>query len=199
MPVINVSPTSEPSQCVVTTADVHATEEELNTPIITPLGTPVSPLVDSDDLTEMLLDVPKTQYVDADSTTEDVPLSLYVHISNSAVVSKTESNEPIVVSSSDGEENLGLTRTQESANLQKQILVLRRKEQSYLRQLVFWVETVAKLGSEHDRPPSKLEHAARKKLLTSGDWPIHMIGVDTANFSELGPISRGGSYSLSSD
>ena len=82
MPVFHVSPPSETSQTVITTADIHARAEELNTPVITPLGTPVSPFPDSDDLTETLLDVTKTEYVDADSATEDVPLSPYVHISS---------------------------------------------------------------------------------------------------------------------
>ena len=159
--------------------------------------------MDTDDLTQTLTHEPKTEYVDADSATEDVSLSPYIHINNSAVVIKTESNEPIVVSSSEGEENFGLTRTQESTDLQKQILVLHRKEHSYLRQLAFWADTVAKLGSEHDRAPSKLEQAARKKLLVSGDWPSHMTGVEMANFDELGrcfvDFYRGGLYSLSSD
>jgi len=98
---------------------------------------------------------------------------------------------------------LGVARTHESADLQKQILMLRRKEQSYFRQLIFWTDTVANLGTEHDRAPSKLEQAVRKKLIASGDWPTHMTGVQAANFGELGrrfaDFYRGGLHSLSSD
>ena len=70
MPLIQVLPPLENPQTVITTGDIHASEGKLNmhviTPVITPLGTPVSPFPDSDDLTETLLDVPETEYVDAD-------------------------------------------------------------------------------------------------------------------------------------
>jgi len=72
-----------------------------------------------------------------------------------------------------------------------------------LRQLVFWAETVAKLGKADDRPPTSTECAARRKLLTSGDWPMHMQSVEKVHFGELGQrfadFYKGGLYSLSSD
>jgi len=169
MPLIAVSPMPEIPESVTIAAEIHAQEEDkLNTPIITTLSTPPSPFVDTDDSTETLTDKAKTELIDADSATEDIPASPHFHISNSAVVIKTD-QEPILVSSSEGEENLGFTTKNESADLQKQLLILHRKEQSYLRQLVFWADTVAKLGKAHDRPPTKPEFAARKKLLASGD------------------------------
>jgi len=75
MPLIDVLPTPGISQSVTVEAEIHAhEEEEFNTPIITPLGMPLSPLVDRDDWTEMLVDKTKTELVDANSATEDILL-----------------------------------------------------------------------------------------------------------------------------
>jgi len=77
--------------------------------------------------------------------------------------------------------------------LRQELFSLRRQSRSYLRQLCFWAETVAKLGGELNRVrgelnrvPIESESKLRDKLVACGDWPPHMATTVDAGFQELG-------------
>jgi len=132
---------------------------------------------------------------DADSSTEaDTP---------NAVVVKTEADETITLSSSDGEDTVGISPISDVTVLRRQVSELRRQRQRDLRQLVFWSDTVAKLGTEIDWPPTESESRAREKLISCGDWPSYMESVKTASFRKLGSrfadFYRGSLHSLFTD
>jgi len=132
---------------------------------------------------------------DADSSTEaDTP---------NAVVVKTEVDETITLSSSDGEDAVGISPISDVTALRRQVSELRRQRQRDLRQLVFWSDTVAKLGTEIDRPPTESESRAREKLISCGDWPSYMESVKTVSFRKLGSrfadFYRGNLHSLFTD
>jgi len=140
---------------------------------------------------------------DADSSTETDTPNTHVLIQHSAVIIKTEANETITLSSSDGEDAVGIPPISDVTALQRQVSELRRQRQRDLRQLVFWSDTVAKLGTEIDRPPTESESRAREKLISSGDWPSYMESVKTASFRKLGgrfaDFYRGSLHSLFTD
>ena len=82
---------------------------------------------------------------DADSSTENDTPNTRVLIQHSAVIIKTEANETITLSSSDGEDAVGIPPISEVIALQRQVSELRRQRQRDLRQLVFWSDT-SKIG-----------------------------------------------------
>jgi len=140
---------------------------------------------------------------DADSSTDTDTPNTSVPIQQSAVVIKTEAYETITLSSSDGEDTVGIPPISDVTALRRQVSELRRQRQRDLRQLVFWSDTVAKLGTEIDRPPTESESRAREKLISSGDWPSCMESVKTASFRKLGgrfaDFYRGSLHSLFTD
>ena len=140
---------------------------------------------------------------DADSSTDTDTPNASVPIQHHAVVIKTEANETITLSSSDGEDAVGISPISDVTALRRQVSELRRQRQRDLRQLVFWSDTVAKLGTEIDRPPTGSESRAREKLISSGDWPSYMESVKTASFRKLGgrfaDFYRGSLHSLFTD
>jgi len=140
---------------------------------------------------------------DADSSTDTDTPNVSVPIQHSAVVIKTEAYETITLSSSDGEDAVGISPVSDITALQRQVSELRRQRRRDLRQLVFWSDTVAKLGTEIDRPPTESESRAREKLISCGDWPSYMESIKTASFRKLGgrfaDFYRGSLHSLFTD
>ena len=140
---------------------------------------------------------------DADSSTDTDTPDISVPVQHSTVVIKQEIDETITLSSSDGEDTVGIPPISDTTALQRQISELRRQRQRDLRQLVFWSDTVAKLGAEIDRPPTESEVRARGKLISSGDWPSYMESAKTVSFRKLGgrfaDFYRGSLHSLFTD
>jgi len=136
---------------------------------------------------------------DADSSTDTETTDISAPVQPSTVVIKTE-EETITLSSSEGEDTVGISTISDVTALRRQVSELRRQRQRDLRQLVFWSDTVAKLGAEMDRPPSESEIRARGKLISSGDWPSYMESIKTASFRKLGgrfaDFYRGSLHSL---
>jgi len=85
--------------------------------------------------------------------------------------------------------------------LRQELFLLQRQNRSYLRQLCFWAETVAKLGGELGRVPTKCESKLQDKLFACG--PPHMATSVDAGFQELGyrfsDMYRAMLHQLSSD
>ena len=140
---------------------------------------------------------------DADSSTDTDTPDISVPAQHSTAIVKQEADEAITLSSSDGENAVGIPPISDVTALQRQVSELRRQRQRDLRQLVFWSNTVAKLGAEMDRPPTESESRARQKLISSGDWPSYMESVKTASFRKLGgrfaDFYRGSLHSLFTD
>jgi len=140
---------------------------------------------------------------DADSSTETDTPNAHVLIQHNAGVIKTEADETITLSSSDGEDAVGISPISDITALRRQVSELRRQRQRDLRQLVFWSDTVAKLGTKIDRPPTESESRAREKLISCGNWPSYMESVKTASFRKLGgrfaDFYRGSLHSLFTD
>ena len=61
---------------------------------------------------------------------------------------------------------------------------LRRANQSYLRELRFWVESILVPGNARPRLPTTGEQLAPQNLMAQGDWP-QMTGVETVSLEEL--------------
>jgi len=208
--------TPSPAHSSLTTAIVNdqgiassSYEKEImvESSILPPTHTPFQSISEGDELSHAALIETANEHscndtlgesiitADADSSTEaDTP---------NVVVVKTEADETITLSSSDGEDAVGISPISDATALRRQVSELRRQRQRDLRQLVFWSDTVAKLGTEIDRPPTESESRAREKLISSGDWPSYMESVKTASFRKLGgrfaDFYRGSLHSLFTD
>ena len=140
---------------------------------------------------------------DADSSTENDTPNTPISIQHNAVIIKSEAYETITLSSSDGEDAVGISPISDVTALRRQVSELRRQRQRDLRQLVFWSDTVAKLVTEINRPPTESESRARAKLISSGDWPSYMESVKTDSFRKLvsrfADFYRGSLHSLFTD
>ena len=82
---------------------------------------------------------------DADSSTDTDTPDISVPVQHSAVVIKPEIDDAITLSSSDGEDTVGISPISDVTVLRRQVSELRRQRQRDLRQLVFWSDT-SKIG-----------------------------------------------------
>jgi len=162
---------------------------------------PLTNVIHESSSTNVLKDAIVT--ADADSSTDTDTPEISVPVPHNTVTVKTEPVDTITLSSSDGEDTVGISPISDVTALQRQVSELRRQRQRDLRQLVFWSDTVAKLGAEIDRPPTESECRARGKLISSGDWPSYMESVKTVSFRKLGSrfadFYRGSLHSFSTE
>jgi len=105
-------------------------------------------------------------------------------LANTEVQIKQESGDIIIISSPDRDDRA--TTSSHMTVLRQELFLLRRQNRSYLWQLCFWAETVAKLGWELKRVPTESESKLRDMLVACGDWPPHMATSVDAGFHELG-------------
>ena len=96
---------------------------------------------------------------------------------NTEVQIKQEGDDIIIISSPDTDD-----RTNTSSDmtvLRQELFSLQRQSRSYLRQLCFWVETVAKLGGELNRVQQKVNQNCGISWLHVGighlTWPPQLM------------------------
>jgi len=118
------------------------------------------------------------------SSEEDAEPEAVRVVANTEVQIKQESGDIIIISSPETDNRA--TTSSDLTALRQELFSLRRQNRSYLRQLCFWAETVAKLGGELNRVPTESESKLRDKLVACGDWPPHMATSVDAGFQDLG-------------
>jgi len=135
------------------------------------------------------------------SSEEDVEPEAVRVVANTEVQIKQEGGDIIIISSPDTDNKANTSS--DMTVLRQELFSLQRQNHSYLRQLCFWAETVAKLGGELNRVPTESESKLRDKMVACGDWPPHMATSVDAGFQELGyrfsDMYRAMLHQLSSD
>ena len=135
------------------------------------------------------------------SSEEEVESESVRVVTNTEVQIKQEGGDIIIISSPDTGDRANTSS--DLTMLRQELFSLRRQSRSYLWQLCFWAETVAKLGGELTRVPTESESKLWEKLVTCGDWPPHMATSVDAGFQELGcrfsDMYRAMIHQLSSD
>jgi len=89
------------------------------------------------------------------SSEDDVEPEAVRVVTNTEVQIKQESGDIIIISSPETDNRA--TTSSDLTVLRQELFSLRRQNRSYLRQLCFWAETVAKLGGELNRVPTESE------------------------------------------
>jgi len=89
------------------------------------------------------------------SSEEDVEPEAVRVVANTEVQIKQEGGDIIIISSPDTDNKANTSS--DMTVLRQELFSLQRQNHSYLRQLCFWAETVAKLGGELNRVPTESE------------------------------------------